>query len=190
MATGDGSLPARFRLNGLGLVVLGLRRRNEAASGSSLDDEKFVEPAFQGAIEEGNAFGGGQTDQFRYAGVARQHVGAPSGEPLLQPIAKFGIKRLQFVRMAEADSIGRVDHHDALVSRCVEFENIALLQADVDADSCALKCPLRDLHHRGIMVGGIDGGWYLCQLFGPGCFAQVTPALGVVDKQPFEPEGP
>src|SRR5437868_4222341 len=114
------------RLQVSGLVVLGLRRRNEAASGSALDDEKFVEPAFQGAVEERNAFGWGQADQFWYAGVARQHVDAPSGEPLLQPIAKLGVERLEFVRLAEAESIRRVDHHNAFVGRRVELEDIAL----------------------------------------------------------------
>jgi len=170
--------------------VLGLRRRNEAASGSTLDDEEFIKAAFQGAVEEGNAFGWGEADQFRYASVARQHVSAPSGEPLLQPIAKLGVERLEFVRLAEADSIGRVDHHDALVGRRVELKDIALLQADIDGDSCTLKCPLRNLHHRGIMVRGIDGGWYLGQLFGAGRFTQVAPALGIMDEEPFEPEIP
>src|SRR6476660_3476269 len=175
---------------GRNCAVLGLRWRNEAASGSALDDEKFVEAAFQCAVEERNAFGWGEADQFRYASVARQHVSAPSGESLLQPIAKLGVERREFVRLAETDSIGRVDHHDALVGWRVELKDIALLQADIDGDSCALKRPLRDLHHRGIMVGGIDGGWYLGQLFGTCGFTQVAPALDIVDEQPFEPEIP
>ena len=171
-------------------AALDLLLRNEAASGSALDDEKFIEPAFQCAIEEGNAFGGGQADQFRHAGVTRQYIGAPSGESLLQPIAEFGIEQLEFFRSAEAYSVGRVYHHHSLVRRGFEIENIALLQTDIDGHSCALKRPLRELHHRGIMVGGIDGGRHFGQLFVAGCFAQVAPTLGIVDEEPLEPEIP
>ena len=169
---------------------LGLRRRHEPAPGSTLDDEEFIEAAFQCAIEEGNALGGGQADEFRHAGIACQHIGAPAGEALLQPIAEFGVEGLEFVRLAKADSVGRVDHHHTLISRGFEIENIALLQADIDAYSCALKRPLRDLYHRGIVVGGIDGRGYFGQLFGAGCFAEMAPTLAIVDQQPFEPKIP
>ena len=43
---------------------LGLRWWNEPASGSALDDEKFIEPAFQCAIEEGNVLEGARPISF------------------------------------------------------------------------------------------------------------------------------
>ena len=67
---------------------LGLQRPKPPAC-AAWDDDEFIEPAFQIAVEERNAFRRGKTNEFRYAGVAREDIHAPSGKPLFEPIAQL-----------------------------------------------------------------------------------------------------
>lgn len=154
------------------------------------DDDEFVQPAFQVAVEERDASRGGEADEFRHAGVGREHIGPPSGEPLLEPIAQFRVERGQFVGLAQAHSIGRVDDHDTPLRRGLQIQNVALFQPHIDHHSRPLKCPLRNLHHGGIMIRRIDGGGNFSQSFGERRFAQAAPEFGIVDQQPLEGKVP
>ena len=54
-----------------------------------------------------------------------------------------------------------------------------MLQTDIDGHACALKRPLRDLYHRGIVVGGIleDGGLAIVLTVKTMAFLSVTGCL-------------
>ena len=52
-------------------------------SGAALDDEEFVEAAFDGAVEEGRAFGGSQADELRRPKVSGEEIHAPADACLL-----------------------------------------------------------------------------------------------------------
>ncbi len=133
-------------------VGLALCGRGEPSSRSALDDEEFVEAAFDGAVEEGRAFGGSQADEFRGSKVAGEEVDAPADATGFQPGAELGIKHIQIGLGAESDAIGGIHDDSARFLRRSEVEQICLSDRNVAGDSGAGKLFCGGLHGAGIPI--------------------------------------
>jgi hypothetical protein len=68
------------------------------------DHAVFVEPAFEGAVEEHGLAGGGQADEAREVGIARKDEGGPAGEALLEGVAQLRIELGELLLLAESCS--------------------------------------------------------------------------------------
>src|SRR3989442_824559 len=75
------------------------------------NDFEFEEPAFEGAVEEGRATAGCQTDQLGQTQIRREEVRTPACEGPLDTGTEPRGERTQLLLITEADPIGRGRHH-------------------------------------------------------------------------------